>query len=149
MRGNHTIGIVLANDQSAVVRITTDSPFSRSDHNSVNLDLLFETGTKLTCDQLSNHVRGGRRITVLWIVTYLPMMGPFVFVQLKRWRHMGSIRRGLDNAISLFESVAKCRANWTTRGRIGRYPSLIRILAARKQCLWRRLRQEPDSITLV
>lgn len=46
--GHHrpTLDTMLADDPSAVARITTDSPFSTSDYNRVKFDLLFETGTK-------------------------------------------------------------------------------------------------------
>lgn len=50
-REDHILDVVLTNEPSIVTRISTDSPFSTSDHNTVEFDLFFKATSRTDLSQ--------------------------------------------------------------------------------------------------
>ena len=148
-REDHILDVVLTNEPSIVTRISTDLPFSTSDHNTVEFDLFFKATSRT---DMSQTVR-----KYLWKKADYNALNSYLYNY--RWDQLFSVNFTADNiwnaftevlnyAISLFVPSVETRINGLSRKQFKRYPSLIRQLASRKQCLWRRLRQNPSNADL-
>jgi ribonuclease P/MRP protein subunit RPP40 len=148
-REDHILDVVLSNEPGLVTRISTDSPFSTSDHSTVVFDLLFETTSKANADQIIRKY--------VWKHADYNTLNNYLYSY--RWDQLFSVNFTADDiwrafteilnrAISLFVPSVETRTDGLSRKKFRRYPKYIRQLASRKQCLWRRLRQNSCNIKL-
>ena len=152
-RNNNILDLVLTNEPNTLFHIQVDSPIGRSDHCCVNFTVAFESGAlhvPSNANPSTDHLTAKR---YRWndgdyegIANYLSAFD---------WSHLFSVNLTVDSMWSAFSDVIYqavdifvpvCKAPSKVKKR---YPKTARKALARKRCLWRKLRAEPDNASLL
>ena len=147
-RLSNILDLVIVNDPLVISSIEVNAPFSTSDHNIVDVDILYSAKSTALYD--------GLRKQYLW------QSGDYVGLN----EHLGSINWDnvlaynltvdnlwtafteiLDHAIELFvpHKYVKMDQNRCSRSNNRKYPQHIREFVARKRCLWRHYKRDPTD----
>ena len=148
-RQNHIIDLVITNEPFLISTMNVDMPFSNSDHNTVRFDIFIEHSNIDTCspcrikkflwkngdyDAMSDYFSNYNWSAMFTVcLTADDLWNGFIDV--------------LNHAIDMFVPF-KLVSEQRSQNKHKRYPRHIRNLLARKQCLWRVLRQDKDNLDL-
>jgi len=152
-RNSNILDLVLTNEPNTLFDIKVDAPIGRSDHCCVNFSVMLELGvlhvpsnTELSADcQPAKRYRwndGDYDGIASYLSTY-------------DWSHLFSVNLTVDSMWSALRDVINqavdifvptCKTPSKVKKK---YPKTARKALARKRCLWRKLRAEPDNASLL
>ena len=148
-RSGNLLDLVLVNDSLIVSDVNVSPPFSTSDHNSVNVSVLY---TKSTATSGSGEVKQSKRFK--WeqgdydgLCSYLAQhnwndLFTYCLTVDDLWK---GFRKILDDALDIFVPSVFVKDSQSTVSHRKQYPAYIRKLIARKNCLWRHLKRLPGN----
>jgi len=148
-RGNNLIDLVLTNQPLLIPTLNVAAPFSSSDHNSVNFTI--------AVDQCIMKQADVSKRTYLWkqgdysaMAQYLNNYDWSYLISIyltpdNLWRAFCDV---LDEAVDMFIPYVETRKSSANRGVKKKYPPSIRVLSARKRCVWNEMKCNPTSDAL-
>ena len=152
-RLQNLLDLVLTNDPFIVSSIETTSPFSTSDHNSIDVDIVASRVVRKLCDNsppsmqkkyawASGDYAGmcNYLASVDWNSIFMYNLTPDDL-----WCAFCDV---LDNAINLFVPFTEFNTRDKTNLWQRKYPRHIKNLISRKRCVWRQLRKFPANQVL-
>ena len=147
-RGDNTLDLFLINEPFLVSRVDVGMPFSTSDHNMVNVDIVYEaqatspqqrSAVKQYNWKLGDYASMGR-----YLVSY--DWSGLLSTNLTVDSQWNAFRTVLDSAIDIFVPFKLVHKGLSTRrSHTVKYPRHIRALCQRKQWLWRLHRRQPTN----
>ena len=151
-RSGNLLDLVLINDPLAVSDVTVAAPFSTSDHNLVDASFLYTVSTSTSDYRVS---KPSKRFK--WeqgdydsMCSYLALYNwddlfTYCLTADSLWN---AFRRVLDDALDIFVPCILVNDSHCYTPHRSKYPSYIRKMTGRKQCLWRYLKRFPENQVL-
>ena len=144
------LDILLTNDPILVSDVKLDMPFSTSDHCVLAFDMLLEIEQPQSSQQCYRKY--------MWSKADYNAMS--LYLNSVAWTDMltvnfapddvwNSFCNVLNTAIDMYVPYVDVDNSGTSRSNIKKYPRHIQALFARKRCLWRLTKRQPDNIAIV
>jgi len=150
-RGDNILDIILTNEPTIISKLSVCEPFSNSDHNQVQfcVDVISEHS------EVTNSYYTEKRF--LWHEADYDGMN--LYLSAVDWYGMltvnlspndlwSALRDKIYEAANLFVPITNYLSNVPKRGHLKLYPKTIRNGLARKRCLWRAHRKDPENSRL-
>jgi len=147
-RGNSILDVVFTNEPNTVYDVTVDPHFASSDHCCIKFTIFLEDGSSGT-----PHNDDTTRKQYLW--DHADYEGLANYLSSYNWSKLFTVNLTANSMWSAFYNVllnaidafVPSRIS-TTKKTVKRYPKKARKVLARKRCLWRKLRINPNDVTL-
>ena len=147
-RSNSTLDLVFITDPMLVSNIKVDIPFSNSDHNVVDIDILYS----------QQSLQATRPLVKRFLWKHGDYSSMCDYLRTYNWNDIfvynltpdslwQAFREVIDGAVELFVPHEYVSCDRSAKPSRRKYPKRIRELIARKRCLWRYHKRDPDNHT--